>query len=307
MVTREEKNKDIQKEIEEEKSHEKRKKIVKIFLKFTIILIIVFFLFYFYAKYSPTLGLIVKEERIINEKIPNSFNGTKIIHFSDLNYGSTIYEDELKNLVKIINSRKPDIIVFTGNIINKNYQINTKDQEKIIRQLKKINATIGKYAVMGKNDEKETFITIMNQSNFIILDNNYDLVYNNNTPILITGVSSYINDNRDINSTFKYFKEETHNSNIYTISIMSETEDLDEIITNYNPDLVLAGNSLNGEIRLPLIGGIIPQEGSSKYIDEYYKVNNTEIFISSGISSPTIGFRIFNSPSINLFRLTNKK
>lgn len=307
MVTREEKNKEIQKEIENEKSREKRVKIVKIFFEIIFIIIILFFVFYLYARYLPTVGLIVKEERITNQKIPTSFNGTKIIHFSDLNYGATIYEDELKNLVRVINKRKPDIVVFTGNIINKDYKVSTKEQEKIIKQLKNIDTTIGKYAVMGKNDNRDSFTTIMNQSNFIILDNNYDLIYNNNTPILITGASSYVNGDRDIDNTFKYFKEETHNSNIYTISIMSETEDLDEIITNYNPNLVLAGNSLNGEIRLPLIGGIIPQEGSSKYIDEYYKVNSTEVFISSGIASPTVGFRLFNNPSINLFRLTNKE
>lgn len=307
MVTREEKNKDIQKEIENEKSRERRIKLVKVFFKITIIIIALFFIFYLYAKYCPTIGLIVKEERIINQNIPNSFNGTKIIQFSDLNYGATIYENELKNLVKVINKRKPDIVVFTGNIVNKNYNLTTKEQEKIIKYLKNINSNIGKYAVMGKNDDRNNFSTIMNQSDFIVLDNNYDLIYNDNSTILITGLSSYVNGDRNIDNAFKYFKEETHNSNIYTISIMSETEDLDEIITNYNPHLVLAGNSLNGEIRLPLIGGIIKQEGSSKYIDEYYKVDNTKVYISSGISSPTVGFRLLNNPSINFFRITNKK
>lgn len=307
MVTREEKNKEIQKEIEDEKSRKTRIKMVKSFLKFTVILIILFFLFYFYAKYSATLGLLVKEERITNEKIPNSFNGSKIIQFSDLNYGSTVFQKELDNLVKVINERNPDIIVFTGNMINKGYTISTKEQEKIIECLQKLNAPIGKYAIMGKNDKKNIFTTIMNQSDFTILDNNYDLIYNNTTPILVVGVSSYINNTRNVDEAFKYFKEENHNSNIYTITLMSETEDLDQILINYNTDLVLAGNSLNGEIRLPLIGGIIPQEGSSAYIDPYYKVADTDIYISSGISSPTLGFRIFNNPSINLFRLTNKK
>ena len=39
----------------------------------------------------------------------------------------------------------------------------------------------------------------------------------------------------------------------------------------------------------------------------WIKVNNTNIYISSGIASPDIGFRLFNPPSINFFRLTNKK
>ena len=38
---------------------------------------------------------------------------------------------------------------------------------------------------------------------------------------------------------------------------MSETDDIDEILAGYKTDLILAGNSLNGEIRFPLIGGVI--------------------------------------------------
>ena len=100
MVTREEKNKEIQNEIEEEKSREKRKKIVKTFFKITIIIIVCFFSLYFYAKYEPTIGLIVKETRITNQKIPDSFNGSKIIQFTDIDYGNNIFQDELDNLVK---------------------------------------------------------------------------------------------------------------------------------------------------------------------------------------------------------------
>lgn len=307
MVTREEKNKDIQNQIEYEKKYEKRKKIVKIVFKILLLIILIFFLLYFYAKYSTTYGLVVREERIYNHKIPDSFNGNKIIHFTDLDYGTSIFKNELDNLVRVINERNPDLIVFTGNLISKNYKLSTKEQEEVIKSLQNLNANIGKYAVMGKDDDKDSFNTIMNQSDFTILDNNYDLVYNNTTPILIVGLSSYVNNNRNVDQAFKYFKEQTYNSNIYTISIMSETEDLDDIILNYNPDLVLAGNSLNGEISLPFIGGIIRQSGSSKYINPYYKNNNTDIYISGGLASKTIGFRIFNNPSINFYRLTNKK
>lgn len=307
MITREEKNKEIQELVDEEKSHELRKKIVKNFFKFTLILIVFFSLFYLYAKYSTTIGLIVREKRIIDEKIPDSFNGTKIIHFSDIDYGSSITMKEIDNLVKVINERNPNFVIFTGNLIEKNYNLSTKEQEKLIKSLQKISASIEKYAVYGKNDKKDVFTTIMNQSNFIVLDNDYDLIYNKDNPILITGLSSYVKKDRNIDEAFKYYKEETHNSNIYSISIMSETEDLNQVITNYNPDLVLAGNSLNGEIYIPYIGGLIKQEGSSKYIDRYYKVDSTDIYISGGLASPTLGFRLFNNPSINLYRLSNKK
>lgn len=306
MSSREEKNKKKQDELEQELKREKRIKAIKIIIKIFICSFIAILIISTYTDYISK-NIIVKEERIRNEKIPSSMNGIKIIQFSDLEYGSTIFNKEVKKIVKIINERKPDVVVFTGNLIDKNYNIKTKEQEKLISELQEINTTMGKYAVSGKND-KDIFNTIMNQSDFIILNNNYDLIYNNdNTPILMVGLSSLNQKEREIDKAYKYFSEETHNSNIYTITIMSETDDLDDITSRYNSNLVLAGNSLNGEIRLPFVGGIITKEGSKKYKDSYYKVNDSEIYVSNGIGSPEAKFRLFNRPSINLFRLTNKK
>lgn len=307
MASREEKNKDIQEQIEEEKAYQRRKKIIKTFLKTTIIVVTVFFIIYFYTYYSSTKGIVVKEKRLVEERLPSSFRSVKIIQFSDLYYGTTIYQDELKNLVKQINLRNPDIVVFTGNLISSDYKISLKNEEKIIKELQNINASIGKYAISGKEDNSEDFLKIMTQSNFNVLDNNYDLVYNqDNSPILLVGLSSLINKKRDIDKAYSYYNEPTHNNEIYQILLMSEDDDLDGIISKYHPDLVLAGNSLNGQIRLPIIGGILKKEGSSKYSEAYYKVNNTKIFVSGGIGSPDIGFRFYNNPSINFFRLVNK-
>lgn len=307
MTSRTEKNKEKQEEIIEEERRETRKKIVILWLKITFALIFGFFSFYFYTEYISTKQIITKEQRINNKKIPDSFNGIKIIQFSDLYYGSTIGEEEIDNLIKEINMRKPDIVIFTGNIISTNEKLNTKEKEKLIKKLDSINANIGKYAVTGKNDDKDIFTTIMNQSNFTILDNQYDLVYSSdNNPILLVGLSSLVKKERNIENAYKYFKEETHNGDIYTISIMSETDDIDEILASYKTDLILAGNSLNGEIRFPLIGGVIKQEGSDIYKNPYYRVNDTDIYVSSGIGTITSGVRLFNHPSINLFRLTNK-
>ena len=94
-----EKNKEKQEEIIEEERRETRKKIVILWLKITFALIFGFFSFYFYTEYISTKQIITKEQRIKNKKIPDSFNGIKIIQFSDLYYGSTIGEKEIDNLI----------------------------------------------------------------------------------------------------------------------------------------------------------------------------------------------------------------
>ena len=298
MDSREEKNKEIQKELEKEELHEKTKKYVLLFVKITFVIILLFFLIYFYTYYSSTKGIVVKEERMIDSNLPESFHGVKVIQFSDLYYGTTIFQEELKSLVKQINMRKPDLVVFTGNIIQHNEKLSLKKQEQIIKELQKI----GINPVVLPKRSKINCIP-MNQSNFKVLDNTYDVVYNQDkSPILMVGLSSYVNNKRKVTEAFQYFQTETHNKDIYKVVLMSETEDLDSILSSYQPHLVFAGNSLNGQIRLPFIGGIIKQKGSSKYTEPYYEVNDTKIYISSGIGSPDIGFRFLNNPSINFLR-----
>lgn len=305
MLTRSERNEEKQKEIIKEENREIRKKIVISCFKIIIIIILLSITFYLYTTYISSKIIDVKEERIINEKLPTNFNGLKIIQISDIHYGSTIFIKDIKKLVELVNERTPDLVVFTGDLINKDYKLNSKEQEKLITELKKIKTTIGKYAIMGEEDSSE-FNTIMNQSNFTILNNSYDLIYkDNNTPILLIGLNNS-KKNEDIDSAYEYFNQPTHNSNIYTITLLHKPDTVDEILEKYpTTDLFLAGHSHNGQINIPYIGGLVKKEGSQQYINEFYQINNSRLYISSGIGTNGNGFRLFCRPSINFFRLSS--
>lgn len=305
MLTRSERNEEKQKEIIKEENREIRKKIVISCFKIIIIIILLSITFYLYTTYISSKIIDVKEERIINEKLPTNFNGLKIIQISDIHYGSTIFIKDIKKLVKLVNERTPDLVVFTGDLINKDYKLNSKEQEKLITELKKIKTTIGKYAIMGEEDSSE-FNTIMNQSNFTILNNSYDLIYkDNNIPILLIGLNNS-KKNEDIDSAYEYFNQPTHNSNIYTITLLHKPDTVDEILEKYpTTDLFLAGHSHNGQINIPYIGGLIKKEGSQQYINEFYQINESKLYISSGIGTNGNGFRLFCRPSINFFRLSS--
>lgn len=305
-MTREELNKERQKDIENEAKRNRRKKIVIFITKTILLLTILISGFYFFNTYVSTAKLIVKENRIIDSKIPESFNGLKIIQFSDLHYGSNIFIKQVNSLVKTINRRKPDVVVFTGDLIEKTYDLSSKEQEKLIKELNKIEATIGKYAVIGDED-KDNFITIFNQSNFSILNNSYDLIYkDSNNPLLLIGISSLLTENAKIDEAYSYFNQEIYNSDIYTISIMHEPDLVDSVLQKYKSDLFLAGHSHNGNIVLPYFGNIDKTEGAKVYNEEFYQLDdNNKLYISSGVGTNGNGVRLFCQPSINFFRLSN--
>ena len=307
-MTREEINEGKQKAIFAEENKQKIRQIIKIAMKTIVIITLLGGLFFTYNTYVATSKIKVKEYRIVNETIPNSFNGIKIIHFSDLHYGSTMNEENLKTIKKLINERKPDLIVFTGDLIDQNYKITEKQKESLSNNLKELNASLGKYAILGDEDSDE-ILTMYNQSDFIILKNEYDLIYkDDNNPILLVGLDSLLKGNQNSQQAFSYFSQESFNANIYTITLVHEPDSTTDIVNTYPTNLILSGHSHNGNIKTLFLK--IPLErkkGAKKYIDEFYQIKDTELYISSGLGTNNkTGIRFNCRPSINFYRISNK-
>lgn len=306
-MTREQLNEEKQQEIFKEQNKEIIKKIVKKVMKIFLIILVIGTIFFSYTTYVSSVKIKVREYRITEKKIPASFNGLKIIQLTDLHYGTTMFNENVKDIVKMTNDRKPDLIVFTGDLINKNYKLTNKEQEEIIKELKKLSASLGKYAIIGDEDNEKTN-TILNQTNFTILKNESELIYQkNNEPILLVGLSSN-SKNQNIEKAYSYFKQDVFNSNIYTITLLHEPDTVDDIIGSYNSDLFLAGHSNNGNIRLPFVKySLFKVDGAKKYDQDYYNLGNSKLYISSGLGTTNqSNIRLFCRPSINFFRLSNQ-
>ncbi|MDE6511393.1 MAG: metallophosphoesterase [Muribaculaceae bacterium] len=82
-------------------------------------------------------------------KLPASFDGYRIVQISDLHLGTWGKETEfLTDFVKKVNDLNPDLIVFTGDIVNQKAD-ELKPFEKILSQLK---AKDGVYSILGNHD-----------------------------------------------------------------------------------------------------------------------------------------------------------
>ena len=120
---------------------------------------------------------------------------------------------------------------------------------------------------------------------------------------MLTGNGSILQNDSNINQAFSYDKED----NLYTISLFHEPDRIDDIISKYKVDLALAGHSHNGQIRLPKVGAIMKVNYGKKYPNEEYVINDTKLYVSGGLGTSMYEFRLFNHPSINLYRLTKAK
>lgn len=270
----------------------KKRIIIGIILFALFILIDGFFINIYFFK--------VNEKEIYVDNLPDSFKGFKILQFSDLLISNNRDFKKLKKVVKQINELKPDIIVFTGDLINKNYNLSSEGKQNLINILNSLDCELYKYAVIGDNDNKNITLyeDIMTNSNFIVLNNESTyLFYKDPTPIKITGLTNLDN----IQKSF----EITDNLNTSTNIVLTHYPDYVLNLDQNVNQIILAGHSLNGQIHLPFIGGIIKKDNAKKYISDYYKIVNTNLYISGGLGTDNIPFRLFNRPEINLYRLKN--
>lgn len=163
----------------------------------------------------------------------------------------------------------------------------------MIQCFEKLEARLFKFAIIGDYDKKylEIYQNILSESNFILLDNSSKLVYDqSDIPINFVGLTN----TNDIQSLY--------DNSYFTITLVHQP-DLIKNISKSN--IILAGHSLGGQIRLPFIGGIIKRSGADTYINDYYLIDQKQLYISNGIGTQDFSFRLFNKPSISLYRLYN--
>ena len=284
--------------IEEVKSH----KILNTFIVFVILCV----LLVLYASYFGTKGLRVREYMLESNILSTNYNGIKIVHFSDLLYKSTVDKKMVKNMVDKIKELRPDIVVFTGNLVTNESKITVDDTTFLINELNEIDSSIGKYYIYGDLDfSYNDYDMVMQKSNFKLLNNSYDeIIYKTEDPLYIVGLPSSIKESVDLDESFKFYNELDRHYIIVLVNDGNTIKYLNE--STYEVDLILGGYSLNGSVRLPLYGGLFKDKNSYKYYDEEYTKGITKIFISGGLGTRKYRYRLNNKPSFNLYRLKSQ-
>ena len=231
MKKRSEINKDKQLEIIKDEEKEEQTKVIKKIVLLIIATLVVSFFFILYVTEIATTKIIVKEDRVESSKITKSFHGYKIVNFSDIHDASN---EMVKETVKLINRSKPDLILFTGDLLDGN-KIDFSKRESLIKELKKLSSTSLKYAVLGENDNEDVSLILKNVG-FTILDNSYDLIYQGDDAILLMGLNS---DNENLDTLLSYYNSDTKKDNIYSILMMHKPDSIDDVLERENIDLAL--------------------------------------------------------------------
>ncbi len=167
-------------------------KIVSILICIALVIAGIFF----YSIYISVDRVSISYETISSNKIPKSMNDVTIAFFSDIKYNEFMSKTRLSDMISKLNTTNPDIVVFGGDIFS-NPKENTPDSKMskdITAILKSIEAPLGKFAVLGDQDNidkdtKKIVSQILYDSDFEILsDHTIRLRNENNDSISLIGL-----------------------------------------------------------------------------------------------------------------------
>ena len=117
--------------------------------KIGLILSVVPFVLIIYGKTIGLFNFRIVEKTIEFSHLPEAFEGFRIAQFSDIHIGSLYgHQKKVEQAIEMMNSANPDIVVFTGDLVN-NFSGELTGWDTVFM---KIQAKQGKYAVLGNHD-----------------------------------------------------------------------------------------------------------------------------------------------------------
>lgn len=223
----------------------------------------------------------------------------KVVQLSDIQVSESYANNRLDKVVRKVNQEKPDLIVFTGDLFD-NYAKYAHEQE-IIGKLGEMKATIGKYAVWGNHDygggAAAVYERVMNAANFEVLKNAGETItLENGKKMFIGGLDDSLLGNPSVSQTLSY-----RGNYDYSLLLTHEPDVADKFVGT-NTQLVLAGHSHGGQVRLPFYQ--VTNVLAKKYVRGLYELSDhTKLYVNTGLGTTAIHARFGVPPEISVFDL----
>lgn len=273
-------------------------KTIKSIFRVKVLLILVAIILGIYITFVER-NLVVTKKYEINS-VENGENNLRVVQFSDTHLGEYYNLNNLEKAVNKINELNPDIVVFTGDLIDNALTYN--DLFNISNVLSKINANSGKYAVYGNRDHgggaENYYENIMIQSGFKVLKNSSTSIVVNGNKINIFGGDDSLLGEHNVKKTINGINKDDFNL------LLIHEPDLIDQYKDYPIDLALSGHSHGGQVYIPFYGPIKKNILSEKYNRGMYYLDNeikTKIYVNIGLGNTKVPFRFLTIPEIVVF------
>ena len=237
--------------------------------------------------------------------IPQAFEGYKILQVADLQ--NKVFGREQKPLLNKIRQSSPDMIVITGDLLDRHE--NRTDVDSAMEFIDAITDIAPIYFVSGNHEhqsgEWEVLLERLVASGVTVLENGKSIIEKEGDTITVLGLAD--------KSVNQYYDKMLHTlmagqEDSFNI-LLSHRPELFETYVQENIDLAFTGHAHGGQIIIPFLrqGIFAPHQGFfPKYTEGMHEKDGTVMVISRGLGNSSFPFRIFNRPELIEVTLTSK-
>ena len=297
-------------------------------MRFSLLLGILIPLLAFLAAflYWSDKSLVTTRYTLRSAAVGRSFDGFTIVHVSDLQ--SARFGPDQRRLAKAVRRASPDIIVFTGDLVDRNHT----DYQASLKAMEQLTAIAPVYYVNGNHelalpqngilqmydamsdmgvhmlfDRSETICR--GQDRMVLLGISEETLYTAKGVRPGDGQPSRTDTAFDTSVITEAAEELTEDllTEDLAVLVVHEPQYLDAYVQGAGGriDLIFAGHAHGGQIRLPFTQGLFaPGQGvMPKLTSGVHQRGKTAMVISRGLGNSTFPFRVFNRPEIVTCRL----
>jgi len=317
------------------------KLLSRIFLAIILIAVLLTVLLYYSRQIEPYL-LVVKRVPIEIANLPPGMEGLRIVQISDL-HGKEFRDNRL---VQKVNSLEPDILVITGDVIDRYHP----DYSYIERVLGPMRVRLGKFMVCGNNEysfnlSTERMDRSYHKAKVTVLHNRSHRIDYRNDHLWLVGVDDPNKGRDDLNLALK-------GTDGAPKILLAHSPEIIDKAKACKIDLVLAGHTHGGQVNIPGISQkpevkykidkfleqvdrevrvILPETkfagkaeeeinvskagkllegnmkpGFEKYVSGLYSLGVTQMYVNRGLGETRAPYRLFAPPEITEFELRKK-
>lgn len=249
----------------------------------------------------------LNKHTIASDRIPKEFEGFKIAQISDLHNAEIGNNNE--KILELMVEAEPDIIVITGDMVDSR-RPNIEVAFDFAKEALKIAPC---YYVNGNHElrmeEYEEIRNGLEKLGVKILENQKVLLSEKEAEITLIGVSDPSVESMllkvDEDDLMKSYLDGIVNDDDNYKILLSHRPELIDVYADSKIDLAFTGHAHGGQVRLPIIGGIVaPKQGFfPKYDSGLYIEEETNMIVSRGIGNSLFPLRFNNRPEVVLIEL----
>lgn len=247
--------------------------------------------------------LVITEYPVVSGKLSRDCGAFRIVHLSDLH--GKLFGDGQQVLVDKVKDARPNLIVFTGDMIDSTRW----GAEAGLLLMERLTPIAPVYYVSGNHEWRsgkfEQLAKRLTGTGVRVLRNEKVAITNGKSDIWLLGIDDPMRMKRPneekntVDGDIRKLVADIDMSRHFTILLSHRPEMLD-IYARHDLDLIFSGHAHGGQFRMPLIGGLYaPHQGFfPRYTSGKHRRGRSELIISRGLGNSSFPLRLFNRPEI---------